>query len=152
MSKERNDERSGYIPRGYISVEVEGNKIDIPKYEFGGAYCALFTRLAADLAFDLKYEPCNAWDHVERNRVVERAKEFNELETLSDNGVLKKGMIIGFFNPHSSQNQPEREFTHVGLYLGDGKVAHFYKETLVENYAELINKKLSPRVIIEPKT
>tara|TARA_Y100000034_G_C6905629_1_gene420123 strand:+ start:1934 stop:2464 length:531 start_codon:yes stop_codon:yes gene_type:complete len=135
----------------YINVDIDGKNLKVPDYDLKGVPCAQYARLTAKNLFDLKYVPCDAWDHIKRNNVVERVDDFGDLESLSEEGVLKQGMLIGLYNPDSSFNKEGREFTHVGVYLGDGKIAHFYKDSLVENFEELRERGLIPKALIAPK-
>ncbi len=135
----------------YMSVEIDDKTLKVPDYDLESGYCSLYTRLTAKNTFDLNFSPADAWNLTKVNNVVERVNDFKDLESLTNEGILEPGMIIGLYNSESSHNKKGREFTHVGLNLGDGKIAHFIDDSLVENYEQLKARGYNPKAIISPR-
>ncbi|MEK6916075.1 MAG: hypothetical protein AABW89_06050 [Nanoarchaeota archaeon] len=86
--------------------------------------CSRYARLAAEDIFGIQYPRADAWDIRNDLRIEEiSVKNKLDLERLENEGRLRPGMLVGFFNPNSKYNGQARDagagYTHVALYLGE---------------------------------
>jgi hypothetical protein len=101
--------------------------------------CSAYARRIAKQEYGLKYAfSPSAWTLAKANKVISRSN-FNrrtekggytaeQLEQLSQYGLLKEGTIIGTFNPTSRINSPQKPYTHAIIYAGrtpNGEMAFY---------------------------
>jgi len=102
--------------------------------------CAKYARLSAEKLFGLSYAQADAW-HMGRtpgNYVVWRKNESKE----DYSKIIKPGDLLGIYIRTSPSNRFDRSYTHLALYLGEGKILHqFGKEALISNLDRLISNK-----------
>ena len=145
---------------GKKQLENIGFLYDRPKYEFRMRYdslktktdalppiegigeknCAKYARLAAEKLFGLKYASADAWDMgiMPGNYVVWRKNESKE----DYHKVIKPGDLVGIYLRTSPENMPNRSYTHMALYLGEGKVLHQRgKDVFISNLDRVLSIK-----------
>ena len=102
--------------------------------------CAKYARLAAEKLMGFKYAQADAWDmgRTPGNYVVWRKNESKE----DYHTVIKPGDLVGIYIITSPSNRFNRSYTHLALYLGEGKILHqFGKEVLISNLDVLLSNK-----------
>jgi len=154
----------------YIPVELKTDEriivVRVPKYNplkvFPGN-CSGYVRRAAWDLFRKEFSASNAWDRRFKDTLVGRVCDNEGLETAEQKGVLKPGMIIGVYYPHSlhlnSENMYEEKvpYTHNMIYLGRNKengmvfAEQFGTRTRVRTLEEFAEDNLEPREIIDSK-
>lgn len=122
--------------------------------------CSRYVRNAAEDLFGIKYPSADAWDIRDAKNVNEIAiKSKDDVLNLENQGILRKGMVLGLYNPKSKYNGVAKNdgagYTHVAIYLGkeNGKLYFadkFGKETRSKTSLEdlLSRGKLQPREIL----
>ncbi|MEK6847330.1 MAG: hypothetical protein AABY16_04130 [Nanoarchaeota archaeon] len=110
-------------------------------------YCARYVRLAARDLFGLNYPTSDAWRIRDAPNVDEiRLDDGIRLDNLVSEGKLKRGMIVGAYNPTSKYNGREdvkkAGYTHNLLYLGKSEDGKLY-------FADHFGKTTRPRISLE---
>jgi hypothetical protein len=133
----------------------EDKLYDAPYFEgLPAYYCARYAVLAAKKLTNSQYCSANAWDFAKRNKLIDKING-----NLEDHlGLLIPGTtIIGYYNPGSKYNSPEREVTHVAVYLGRDKNREIYLAEEAGSIqrkisgSEIERKGFIPRQIIGPR-
>ncbi len=138
-----------------IPVKTQEGEIKAPVYNiFTGLHpgnCSAYVRKAGAEIFNKNYSFSSAWNRRYHDKVISQVKNFSELD-----GKIEPGMIVGFYNPKSRYNKAldekgrERKYSHVALYLGDGKFAHqLGAKTRVDTASDLEKLGWVPREIID---
>jgi cell wall-associated NlpC family hydrolase len=124
--------------------------------------CAGYAREIAEMVSKKSYPPGPAWELTKRAKVTYSA-EFDsvakkggiEKETLAQlilDKKITKGTLVGCYFTESPHNLPKRPFTHVLVYLGEGKFAQNLNVPGVVSISELYSTgKMFPVCVLEPK-
>jgi hypothetical protein len=141
----------------YIPIKVDGKILQVPDYNLNGAACAQGARMLARDLFGMNYAVCNGWERPEKDDVVARVENFDELEKLAEKGKLRDSPMIVARYENSGYNQSNREGTHNIVYLGEnpeGEILywHFFGgDSRIETATKLGEMNISPRVVVAPK-
>lgn len=128
-----------------------------------GNCSAYATRIAE--SFGKRFVFANAWDLAAKNVLVYEVKKEEggiSRRTLGNMIRLNKitpGTVIGIYCIDSQNNRPDRKYTHVAVYRGNGIFWHNYEGPNVLTFKQLFNAKTAdgqrefiPVAVIEPKS
>ena len=115
----------------YTTVTVrDGNgtkQLRVPLYNPIKVLPGNCTKFSRKVAYDLsgkEFPPGDAWDRKYIDTVVARLGTNDSLENLAEKGILREGMLVAVYNPHTSRpTQKDKlgfpaDITHIVDFLG----------------------------------
>ncbi len=157
----------GFHTRRKIWTSFEGEVVirEVPVYGTAlmqQGQCARYVRLVADEMFGKIYSIEPAWNRRYCDKLVAEIGE-SSLRDLSEQGVLKPGMVIGILNPGSpsefvlDKEGKRARYTHNALYIGNNGsgepifAEQFYLGVKVRTEKCMRADSLEPKEIIDAK-
>lgn len=150
----------------YMPVTVkDGNgskELQVPAYNLLKVPPGNCTRYARMVAYDLfgkTFAHGDAWDRKYSDIVVDTLAGSKTLESLAENDILKPGMLVGVYNPHTTRvDQKDKhgnpaDFTHTVVYLGltpEGRAVvaeQYITQRRVRTEQELRESGLEPKAV-----
>jgi LysM repeat protein len=134
------------------------------RYMGYGTKCAGYSVLTSRDMFNKNMFYAKAWNLRYKNEIVTQVNGNNRLKQIAEDGTLKPGMIVAFYNPHSEFNNKKDEkgkrvkYTHTAVFAGernDGKLIfyHQYVDRMEKISLEDLGKEYdcSAREVIDEK-
>ncbi|MBS3138517.1 hypothetical protein J4207_02315 [Candidatus Woesearchaeota archaeon] len=154
----------------YTTVTVRnGNdtkQLRVPLYnpvKVRPGHCTEFGRKVAYDVFGKEFPPGDAWDRKYIDTVVARLGTNDSLEDLAEKGILREGMLVAVYNPHTSRPAQKDKFgypadiTHIVEFVGitpEGNVVvaeQYGSQCGVRTEKELRSHGLIPKYVLNPK-